>query len=369
MPSPSADAVRPPAFDPFGQGLSGSPFGGSPFSMFGGQGAQRSPAAMAMQLQQDPAAMAEMMASPMMQGFMNSVMQNPDMLRAMIDSNPGMRQVLDAHPELRHALADPETLRQSLAVLQNPELLREQMRSTDRALSNLEAHPEGFNALRRMYETVQEPLMAAAVQPPPPSADNPFASLFAPPPSTTPNTAPLPNPWAPNAGATPAGMAAAPFPAGAPAGLEAALAAALAGGAGQGGQHGAPNAALMEALFPGVGAAGAAGAAGVPPPEMLAMLQNPGMARALANPSSLQAMMQIQQAMATLQANGMPMPPGMMGAGWTPPGPQPDPAVAFASQLQQLRDMGFSSDSENLRALQATAGNVAAAVELLLAGV
>jgi hypothetical protein len=87
---------------------------------------------MAMQLQQDPAAMAEMMASPMMQGFMNSVMQNPEMLRAMIDSNPGMRQVLDAHPELRHALADPETLRQSLAVLQNPELLREQMRRAQR---------------------------------------------------------------------------------------------------------------------------------------------------------------------------------------------------------------------------------------------
>jgi len=32
------------------------------------------------------------------------------------------------------------------------------MRSTDRALSNIESHPEGFNALRRMYSTVQQPL-------------------------------------------------------------------------------------------------------------------------------------------------------------------------------------------------------------------
>ena len=29
------------------------------------------------------------------------------------------------------------------------------MRNADRAMSNIEAHPEGFNALRRMYETIQ----------------------------------------------------------------------------------------------------------------------------------------------------------------------------------------------------------------------
>lgn len=34
-------------------------------------------------------------------------------------------------------------------------LMQEQMRNADRAMSNIESHPEGFNALRRMYETVQ----------------------------------------------------------------------------------------------------------------------------------------------------------------------------------------------------------------------
>eukprot|EP00967_Tisochrysis_lutea_P048600 scaffold59438_cov26-Tisochrysis_lutea.AAC.2 len=75
-----------------------------------------------------------------------------------------------------------------------------QMRSTDRALSNIEAHPDGFNALRRMYSSVQQPL---------------YESLSAGAPSTSPensprptpgtqqgapglmNTAALPNPWAP----------------------------------------------------------------------------------------------------------------------------------------------------------------------------
>jgi hypothetical protein len=40
--------------------------------------------------------------------------------------------------------------------------MREMMRNTDRAMSNIEASPEGFNMLRRMYETVQEPLLNAA---------------------------------------------------------------------------------------------------------------------------------------------------------------------------------------------------------------
>jgi ubiquilin len=69
-------------------------------------------------------------------------------------------------------------------------------------MSNVEAHPEGFNALRRMYENVQEPMMNAAE-----SMHNPASSS-----STTrstgvsgpvdssqqPSNEPLPNPWAPS---------------------------------------------------------------------------------------------------------------------------------------------------------------------------
>jgi hypothetical protein len=40
--------------------------------------------------------------------------------------------------------------------------MREMMRNTDRAMNNIEASPEGFNMLRRMYETVQEPMLNAA---------------------------------------------------------------------------------------------------------------------------------------------------------------------------------------------------------------
>jgi ubiquilin len=46
--------------------------------------------------------------------------------------------------------------------------------------------------------------------------------------------------------------------------------------------------------------------------------------------------------------------------------PCADPQEAYRDQLQQLRDMGFINTEANLAALQATGGNVNAAVERLL---
>ena len=45
--------------------------------------------------------------------------------------------------------------------------------------------------------------------------------------------------------------------------------------------------------------------------------------------------------------------------------PQP-PRVRFAAQLRQLADMGFADEDRNLQALQATNGNVNAAIDWLL---
>lgn len=150
-------------------------------------------------------------------------------------------------------------------------------------------------------------------------------------------------------------------------------------------------------------------------PQVRAMMANPEFLRQMSNPSTMQAMMQIQQAMRTLQGNGVippgsagfpPMfPPGPYGAmpplggpprgpaggldfnalfappppgaghalpahppHGHPPPPQLEPSIRFASQLQQLQDMGFTDSAANLRALIGTNGNVNAAVERLLGG-
>ncbi|XP_064953880.1 ubiquitin domain-containing protein DSK2a-like isoform X1 [Musa acuminata AAA Group] len=175
---------------------------------------------MQQQLAQNPSMMREMMNMPAVQSLIN----NPDLLRNMIMNNPQMREIIDRNPDFAHVLNDPSTLRQSLEVMRNPELMRELMRNTDRAMSNIESSPEGFNMLRRMYETVQEPFLNATTGAGNLGNDlerNPFAALLGnlgamqardqtPNQSVTdsdatnetaaPNSNPLPNPWGRTAG-------------------------------------------------------------------------------------------------------------------------------------------------------------------------
>ncbi|KAJ1298945.1 hypothetical protein BS78_01G493000 [Paspalum vaginatum] len=176
---------------------------------------------MQQQLAENPNLMREIMNMPLMQNLMNS----PDLIRNIIMNNPQMRELVDRNPDLAHVLNDPSILRQTFEAARNPELMREMMRNTDRAMSNIESSPEGFNMLRRMYETVQEPFLNATTMGSEGDRNpNPFAALLgnqgsnqarepganepttAPDPaagSPAPNTNPLPNPWSPNAGSAP----------------------------------------------------------------------------------------------------------------------------------------------------------------------
>ncbi|KAK4754626.1 hypothetical protein SAY87_002730 [Trapa incisa] len=181
---------------------------------------------MQQQLTQNPNIMRDIMNMPAMQSLMN----NPELLRSLIMSNPQMRELIDRNPELAHVLNDPDVIRQTLEVARNPELMREMMRNTDRAMSNIEATPEGFNMLRRMYENVQEPFLNATTMGTNArndTASNPFAALLGNQGSaqardgnltnnnnsstpgseagsgpTVPNTNPLPNPWSSTGGSS-----------------------------------------------------------------------------------------------------------------------------------------------------------------------
>eukprot|EP00955_Chlamydomonas_euryale_P016923 180525-Chlamydomonas_euryale.AAC.7 len=303
------------------------------------------------------------------------------------------------------------------------------MRQADRQLHNIEAMPEGFNRLRQMYESVQEPMLNAAMSGGAAgNAANPLAALFggagnagAANATTTsvsngdsteaqPNAAPLPNPWAGP-------------------GSE--------GGVGGGGTGGTRN-----DVPAGLGGSGLAGLmqGQRPNPEqigqmmqnpmvqnmmrsmfnnpqvmqqmmemdpnmrnmmqsnpqmremMTGMFSNPQFMEQMLNPGNVQAIMQLQQS-GLMGAMGGPTPMAgaggptagsptgaaampnlnmlaqlMGGGGGMPFAPPPvaDPETAFANQLQQLQDMGFYDRQANITALQATGGNVNAAVERLL---
>ena len=51
---------------------------------------------------------------------------------------------------------------EAMRAMQDPSVMQEMVRSQDRAMSNISNHPGGFDALRRIYRDIQEPMMSAA---------------------------------------------------------------------------------------------------------------------------------------------------------------------------------------------------------------
>ncbi|CAN7108423.1 unnamed protein product [Brassica rapa subsp. narinosa] len=359
-------------FNPLGSGNA------MPRGMFGAAGLPNLERAQ-QQLAQNPNMVRDMMNAPAIQNIMN----NPELMRTLIMSNLQMRELVDRNPELGHILNDPSVLRQSLEAARNPELMREMTRSTDRAMSNIEATPEGFNMLRRMYENVQEPLMNA-------TTNNAGSNLFATTllgnqgaasynPMTTnggtgtvnpvPNANPLPNPWDAAGGQT-----------------------TTAGRTNSGGDTRAPG-------LGGLGMLGGDPTVGATPdasqmnqflqnpamsqmmqsllsnpqymnqimslnpqlqslmdssPQVREMMQNPEFLRMLSSPETMQQMMSLQQSLLYGNRSTTTVVP---------------PEERYATQLQQLEEMGFFDRAENIRALRATNGNVNAAVERLLGSI
>lgn len=247
------------------------------------------------QLQQNPQMMSDMMNNPMVQSLMGS----PDFLRTMMESNPQMRAVMESNPELRQALEDPELMRRSMQMMRDPSAMQNMMRGQDLAMANIENMPGGFNALRRMYEDVQEPMMDAlgGAGSANTTTGNESGATGHSRAAGAANQA-MPNPWgAPSSSSTSTnpvaagGGAANPF-------------ASMMGGMGAGGGSTNPFASLMGGI-PGAGGAGAAnnpwanpmlGPNGQNLESTLQMLENPMMQQMMqqmmSNPDNMRQMMQ-----------------------------------------------------------------------------
>lgn len=321
------------------------------------------------QLNQNPNMMRDILNTPLVQNVMN----NPEIIRNMIMNNPQMREIMDRNPELAHILNDPATLRQTMEAARNPELMREMMRNTDRAMSNIESSPEGFNMLRRMYETVQEPFLNATTMTGTDSGSNPnpFAALLGQSQSQSqtttttppvPNSNPLPNPWA-STGST---------------GTEPVR------------PNPDPNAVnqMMQSLLSNPQHMNQI--LGLNPQlrnmldsnsQLREMMQNPDFIRQMTSPEMMQQMLAFQQSLAaqfgrtqsnsgraggTSENMGLDMLMNMFGGLGVPSRPNVPPEELYAAQLAQLQEMGFFDTQENVRALTATSGNVNAAVDRLL---
>ena len=286
---------------------------------------------------------------------------------------------MQSNPEMAQALSDPATMRQAMDMMRNPSLMQEQMRQMDRQLHNIEGMPEGFNRLRQMYETVQEPMMNAIQSNPAPTS----ASVAAPAPAVNPsdpNAAPLPNPWGGPQGGAPNPNPGSAFPGGL-GGMPPDMSSLMNNPQQLSSMLNNPmmqqmmtsisrNPQLLQSMMdsnPMIRGNPAMREA------MSSMMSNPALMQQMMDPSNLQAMLQMQTNMQQLQSNGLMsgFNPSMMGLMGQMQGlgaaPQvADPETTWATQIQQLQDMGFYDRASNIAALRATNGNVNLAVERLL---
>ncbi|XP_007457976.1 PREDICTED: ubiquilin-4 [Lipotes vexillifer] len=409
------------------------------------------------QLMSNPEMLSQIMENPLVQDMMS----NPDLMRHMIMANPQMQQLMERNPEISHMLNNPELMRQTMELARNLQPWQEMMRNQDRALSNLESIPGGYNALRRMYTDIQEPMFSAAREQ---FGNNPFSSLAgnsdssSSQPLRTENREPLPNPWSPSPPTSQAPGSGGEGTGGSgtsqvhptvsnPFGINAAslgsgmfnspeMQALL--------QQISENPQLMQNVIsapymrsmmqtlaqnPDFAAQMMVNVplfAGNPQlqeqlrlqlPVFLQQMQNPESLSILTNPRAMQALLQIQQGLQTLQTEAPGLVPslGSFGMSRTPAsstgsntGSAPEapaslpappatssptgassaqqqlmqqmiqllagsgnsqvqtPEVRFQQQLEQLNSMGFINREANLQALIATGGDINAAIERLL---
>ncbi|XP_069584053.1 ubiquilin-4 [Ranitomeya imitator] len=401
------------------------------------------------QLMSNPEMLSQIMENPLVQNMMS----NPDLMRQMIMANPQMQQLMERNPEISHMLNNPELMRQTMELARNPAMMQEMMRNQDRALSNLESIPGGYNALRRMYTDIQEPMFSAAREQ---FGNNPFSSAggsdgSASQPLRTENREPLPNPWNPSSpqsqpptsegGGTSSGSTtsqSAPTVSN-PFGINAAsLGTGMFNSPEMQGllQQISENPQLIQSMIsapymrtmmqtlsqnPDFAAQMMGNIpifSGNPQlqeqlrlqlPVFLQQMQNPESLSVMTNPRAMQALLQIQQGLQTLQTEAPSLisglgtfgiPPTSSGstvpdnpnpptpasaspaggtssaqqqmmqqmiqllAGGSAPGQTPE--VRFQSQLDQLNAMGFINREANLQALIATGGDINAAIERLL---
>nr|KJB17510.1 hypothetical protein B456_003G002900 [Gossypium raimondii] len=376
------------------------------------------------QLTRIPNIMREISNMPAIQNLMN----NPEILYNLIMNNPQTREIIDRNPELAHILNDPSVLLQTFEAARNPELMREVIRNTDRAMSNIESSPEGFNMLRRMYETVQEPLLNATTMTGTTGngGSNPFSSLLGTqggnqardgstnqPTSdsgTTPNANPLPNPWSSsevggsqtNTRRSDPGADARPQ---APAGLGGLGLPAFEGLFGAMQDSNSLNqlmqnpaiSQMMRSLLSSPQYLNQVLSLSPQLQNMLGsnsqpreMMQNSQFLHQLTSPEMMQQLLTLQQTLfSQLSRPQSTQEPAQTGGGagtlnmgleammtmfsglgtgslGVPNRSDVPPEQLYATQLSQLQEMGFIDTRENIQALIASAGNVHAAVERLL---
>ncbi|KAL9673870.1 hypothetical protein QQ045_030132 [Rhodiola kirilowii] len=259
------------------------------------------------------------------------------LMRSFILRIPRVQEIIDRDPRIRLVLYNTRFLRESFEISRSPEVMREWLYSTGRHLRDIESSSEGQNILRRLYEDFGDPIMnevTTSVGNEDDIASDPSTSQLTPHDGTnnpsnlssesasmisTINTEPLP--WANSAARS------------------------------------CPQNLYPEPMVPSAHATGQS--------------SNDMMSSDISNLQ--QATEQLQNSSVVSQQSPSPLHNQQLSPLETaynhsrnvPSNPDVPTEELYATQLSQLHEMGFLDTQENIRALQATGGNMLTALEQL----
>ena len=297
---PLPQFTPPPQQNPFA-GMGGNPFGGMGGNPFGGMGGMGG--------MPDMSQMRAMMQNPGVRNMMDQLMQDPEMLRNMIQSNPMFANNPMMQQAIDQMIANPEMFRSAMNMMmggdgsaapqppQGGDMFSQMMNDPEvqRMMNDPAAMREAMNAANGMFGGAP--------------AANPFGPLFGQP-------------------------AAAPQPA-------------------------AASAPANKELFY----------------KITGMTETPELNAKISTPKGQRAVNQLIEACRSLRKEGVDVFSSVAELAAPAPAaaaPAPQPTISneerFASQLQQMNEMGLNDNTKNIRALLASNGNVNVAIERIFSG-
>lgn len=102
-----------------------------------------------------------MMAQALKNPFAQSLLQNKELMRNMLMSDPRTQKAMEKNPSLRQMLNSDSFMEEISSLSSSPAKMKELLRGADRAMLNIENIPGGFQALRGLIEEIDDPLQAA----------------------------------------------------------------------------------------------------------------------------------------------------------------------------------------------------------------
>ena len=254
----------------------------------------------------------QMMQNPMFQQAFDQMLANPELMRSMIENNPMIANNPMLRQQMEMVLNNPEMLRQSMEMLRN-------LGQNGGDLSAMMQNPEvqaAMNDPQFMQNAMN--MMSGA-------GGNPFAGLFGQQPAAQQPAASTAGTAAPSATATTS----------------------------------APTSSKDKEIFY----------------KITGLTQSPELDAKLNAPKASRAVRQLIEACRSLRREGVEVFPSVeeiANTAATPAAPAPAPAISneerFASQLQQMNEMGLNDNDKNIRALLASNGNVNVAIERIFSG-